>query len=150
MKSELEALRKESSDLKARVRTLEQKNDDLERAERISTAQLEDVEKKMNETLERCAILENELADKIAAEEHNFRLRFVVFLGHECHLQRRDEIRTTTYGRGAAASGEAGRRCWRVFIDDIDEWTHGDDPEIEWNDEWRGEGLRRFGICGFS
>lgn len=82
LRSELKTLKEEREKNRTSLRLLEQKNDDLERAERINTACLEDMEKKMNETVERCAILENELAEKILSEEHNFRLRFHSPLAH--------------------------------------------------------------------
>ncbi|XP_077475988.1 nuclear distribution protein nudE homolog 1-like [Stigmatopora argus] len=46
------------------IRELEQANDDLERAKRATIMSLEDFELRMNQAIERNAILENELDDK--------------------------------------------------------------------------------------
>lgn len=46
------------------IRDLEQKNDDLERAERVMLESVGDIEAKLNSAIERNALLENELDEK--------------------------------------------------------------------------------------
>ena len=46
------------------IRDLEQKNDDLERAERVMLESVGDIEAKLNSAIERNALLENELNEK--------------------------------------------------------------------------------------
>jgi len=57
------------------IRELEQTNDDLERAKRNVSAMVEDFEKRMNETLERNALLESELDEKETLQECIQRLK---------------------------------------------------------------------------
>lgn len=46
------------------IRDLEQKNDDLERSERVMLETVGDIEAKLNSAIERNALLENELDEK--------------------------------------------------------------------------------------
>lgn len=76
------ALQDENAQLKAikdelrkYVRELEQANDDLERAKRATVSSLEDFEQRLNEAIERNAILENELDEKETLVETVQRLK---------------------------------------------------------------------------
>ncbi|XP_028406684.1 nuclear distribution protein nudE-like 1-A [Dendronephthya gigantea] len=76
------ALQDENAQLKAiqdelrkYVRQLEQSNDDLERAKRVTVSSLEDFEQRLNEAIERNAILENELDEKETLVETVQRLK---------------------------------------------------------------------------
>lgn len=75
LRKECNELRIERDRLRIRVRDLEQKNDDLERSERNNQQLLEDLEKKLNETVERTAILESELLEKQLNSEEVYRLK---------------------------------------------------------------------------
>lgn len=57
------------------IRELEQTNDDLERAKRNVSAMVEDFERRMNETLERNALLESELDEKETLQDCIQRLK---------------------------------------------------------------------------
>ena len=46
------------------IRDLEQKNDDLERAERVMIESVKSIEAKLNSAIERNALLENEVDEK--------------------------------------------------------------------------------------
>jgi len=56
------------SDLQKYIRELEMSNDNLERANRCMMCSLEDFDKKLNEAIERNALLENEVEDKGALQ----------------------------------------------------------------------------------
>lgn len=56
------------SDLQKYIRELEMNNDNLERANRCMMCSLEDFDKKLNEAIERNALLENEVEDKGALQ----------------------------------------------------------------------------------
>lgn len=62
-------------ELRKYVRQLEQSNDDLERAKRVTVSSLEDFEQRLNEAIERNAILENELDEKETLVETVQRLK---------------------------------------------------------------------------
>ncbi|KAL9957030.1 hypothetical protein ACROYT_G038613 [Oculina patagonica] len=70
--AQLKAVREEVSKY---VRELEQANDDLERAKRATVCSLEDFEQKLNQAIERNAILENELDEKETLQESVQRLK---------------------------------------------------------------------------
>ncbi|CAG7786570.1 unnamed protein product [Allacma fusca] len=64
LSSEVASFRKTSDDVNQYVRVLEQKNDDLERANRAAGVSIEDFEQKLNCAIERNAFLESELDEK--------------------------------------------------------------------------------------
>ncbi|PIO54866.1 hypothetical protein TELCIR_23759, partial [Teladorsagia circumcincta] len=68
-------LRTEQEGNRARIRELEQRNDDLERHERNNQQEVADLERKVNEMTERLTLLENELAEKQTTAEEMYRLR---------------------------------------------------------------------------
>ncbi|EDO34270.1 predicted protein, partial [Nematostella vectensis] len=70
--AQLKAVREE---LQKYVRELEQANDDLERAKRATVCSLEDFEHRLNQAIERNAILENELDEKETLQETVQRLK---------------------------------------------------------------------------
>lgn len=70
--AQLKAVREE---VQKYVRELEQANDDLERAKRATVCSLEDFEQKLNQAIERNAILENELDEKETLQESVQRLK---------------------------------------------------------------------------
>lgn len=63
------------TDLQKYVRELEHNNDDLERGNRAMMCSLEDFEKKLNEAIEKNALLENEVEDKAGLQEMVQRLK---------------------------------------------------------------------------
>ncbi|KAK6747642.1 hypothetical protein RB195_000688 [Necator americanus] len=75
LRRELTVLRGEQEANRARIRELEQRNDDLERHERNNQQEVTDLEKKINEMTERLTLLENELAEKQTTTEEMYRLR---------------------------------------------------------------------------
>ncbi|CAJ0602317.1 unnamed protein product [Cylicocyclus nassatus] len=75
LRREVKLLRGEQESNKARIRELEQKNDDLERHERNNQQEVTDLEKKINEMTEKLTLLENELAEKQTTTEEVYRLR---------------------------------------------------------------------------
>lgn len=74
IEKELCSLRKEKLDSYKRVRELEQKNDDLERAQRMITESISAVETALNGAIERNAILESEIDEKETLKEKVQRL----------------------------------------------------------------------------
>ncbi|RCN26121.1 hypothetical protein ANCCAN_28159 [Ancylostoma caninum] len=68
LRREVTLLRGEQETNKARIRELEQKNDDLERHERNN-------QQEINEMTEKLTLLENELAEKQTTTEEMYRLR---------------------------------------------------------------------------
>ncbi|VDM66401.1 unnamed protein product [Strongylus vulgaris] len=75
LRREVTLLRGEQETNKARIRELEQKNDDLERHERNNQQEVTDLEKKINEMTEKLTLLENELVEKQTTTEEVYRLR---------------------------------------------------------------------------
>ncbi|KHJ91650.1 hypothetical protein OESDEN_08478 [Oesophagostomum dentatum] len=75
LRKEVKALREEQETNRARIRELEQKNDDLERHERNNQQEVVDLEKQINDMTEKLTLLENELAEKQTATEEVYRLR---------------------------------------------------------------------------
>ncbi|GMT24593.1 hypothetical protein PFISCL1PPCAC_15890 [Pristionchus fissidentatus] len=63
LRVELAAARSALDAARARIRTLEQANDDLERRDRNQEQMLEDLSKNLESTIERAALLESELAE---------------------------------------------------------------------------------------
>jgi len=63
------------SDLQKYVRELEHNNDNLERGNRAMMCSLEDFEKKLNEAIEKNALLENEVEDKAGLQDMVQRLK---------------------------------------------------------------------------
>lgn len=63
------------TDLQKYVRELEHNNDNLERGNRAMMSSLEDFEKKLNEAIEKNALLENEVEDKAGLQEMVQRLK---------------------------------------------------------------------------
>ncbi|KAK6058344.1 hypothetical protein COOONC_04086 [Cooperia oncophora] len=72
---QVKTLRSEQEGNRARIRELEQRNDDLERHERNNQQEVADLERKVNEMTERLTLLENELAEKQTTAEEMYRLR---------------------------------------------------------------------------
>ncbi|VDO37572.1 unnamed protein product [Haemonchus placei] len=75
LRREVKTLRTEQEGNRARIRELEQRNDDLERHERNNQQEVADLERKVNEMTERLTLLENELAEKQTTAEEMYRLR---------------------------------------------------------------------------
>lgn len=75
LRREVVSLRNEQETNRARIRELEQRNDDLERHERNNQQEVTDLERKVNEMTERLTLLENELAEKQTTAEEMYRLR---------------------------------------------------------------------------
>ncbi|VDL84585.1 unnamed protein product [Nippostrongylus brasiliensis] len=75
LRREVTILRTEQESNRARIRELEQRNDDLERHERNNQQEVTDLERKVNEMTERLTLLENELAEKQTTAEEMYRLR---------------------------------------------------------------------------
>lgn len=74
LEKELCSLRKEKLDSYKKIRELEQKNDDLERAQRMITESISAVETALNGAIERNAILESEIDEKESLKEKVQRL----------------------------------------------------------------------------
>jgi len=75
LEAQLNRVKAERDDMQRYIRELEQINDDLERAKRAALTSLEDFEKRLNETIERNAFLENELDEKESLKEYVQRLK---------------------------------------------------------------------------
>uniref|UniRef100_A0A914XNT0 NUDE domain-containing protein n=2 Tax=Plectus sambesii TaxID=2011161 RepID=A0A914XNT0_9BILA len=75
LEEQLTRVTQHRDELQRYIRELEQTNDDLERAKRNVSAMVEDFEKRMNETLERNALLESELDEKETLQECIQRLK---------------------------------------------------------------------------
>jgi len=75
LEAQLNRVKAERDDMQRYIRELEQVNDDLERAKRAALTSLEDFEKRLNETIERNAFLENELDEKDSLKEYVQRLK---------------------------------------------------------------------------
>lgn len=88
LRKELQIAKEELEAGKTRIRLLEQKNDDLERADRNNQQEMDDLMTKvlslflllsqliqLNGAIEKTSLLENEVAEKQAANEEMFRLR---------------------------------------------------------------------------
>lgn len=75
LERELEAAQTERDELRKTIRELEQANDDLERAKRNALTSLEDLERGMNDMIERNALLENELEEGESVKVQYQRLR---------------------------------------------------------------------------
>ncbi|KRZ28464.1 Nuclear distribution protein nudE-like 1-B, partial [Trichinella pseudospiralis] len=75
LEEELNRLRVERDELHRYVRELEQVNDHLERAHREAAVSLEDYDRRLNEAIERNALLESELDEKDALRAHIQRLK---------------------------------------------------------------------------
>ncbi|GAA5944111.1 uncharacterized protein JCM15063_005317 [Sporobolomyces koalae] len=75
MQRELESLRTSENKLRGRIRDMELDNDDLEKSEREKVSSLQDLENRYNKSLERIALLEEELVTKAQLEEEVQRLK---------------------------------------------------------------------------
>ncbi|GAA6014436.1 hypothetical protein JCM11491_007053 [Sporobolomyces phaffii] len=75
MQRELESLRTSEKKLRDRLRDMELDNDDLEKSEREKDSSLQDLENRYNKSLERIALLEEELVTKAQLEEEVQRLK---------------------------------------------------------------------------
>ncbi|CAO3580457.1 unnamed protein product [Absidia cylindrospora] len=75
MQREIDILRTTEAMFRKKILDLELDNDDLERTERAATSSLSDLEVKLNKTIERNAILENEINSKDQLTEQAQRLR---------------------------------------------------------------------------
>ncbi|TPP64900.1 Nuclear distribution protein nudE 1-B [Fasciola gigantica] len=64
LQEELSKLKSEKDKMQRYIRELEQTNDDLERSKRAAIVSLEDFEARLNQSIERNAILKNELEEK--------------------------------------------------------------------------------------
>ena len=72
---ELTTLRDSHNIYKNKLRDMELDNDELENAERMVASSLNDMETRYNKTIERTALLEEELVEKSRLEEENQRLK---------------------------------------------------------------------------
>ncbi|KAN0064475.1 NADH:ubiquinone oxidoreductase [Thecaphora frezii] len=72
---EVNALREQHNLYKAKLRDMEMDNDELENAERMIASSLADMESRYNKTIERTALLEEELVQKSALQDENQRLK---------------------------------------------------------------------------
>ncbi|KAG2227861.1 hypothetical protein INT45_002099, partial [Circinella minor] len=75
MQREIDILRATEEMFRRKILELELDNDDLERTERAATSSLSDLEVKLNKTIERNVILENEIATKDNLTEQTQRLK---------------------------------------------------------------------------
>ncbi|KAK4704936.1 hypothetical protein P7C70_g1277, partial [Phenoliferia sp. Uapishka_3] len=75
MQKELESLRASEKALRTKLRDMELDNDDLEKSEREKDSSLQDFETRYGKSLERTALLEEELVNKAHLEEEAQRLR---------------------------------------------------------------------------
>ncbi|KAK4052544.1 NADH:ubiquinone oxidoreductase [Microbotryomycetes sp. JL221] len=75
MQKELESLRSSEKSLRGRLRDMELDNDDLEKAEREKESSLQDLEARYGRSIERIALLEEELVTKAQLEEEVQRLK---------------------------------------------------------------------------
>ncbi|KAM0752516.1 hypothetical protein T439DRAFT_209997 [Meredithblackwellia eburnea MCA 4105] len=75
MQRELESLRASEKTLRTQLRDMELDNDDLEKSEREKDSSLQDFEARYGKSLERIALLEEELVNKAQLEEEAQRLR---------------------------------------------------------------------------
>ncbi|GAA5841425.1 hypothetical protein JCM3766R1_004080 [Sporobolomyces carnicolor] len=75
MQRELESLRSSEKKLREQLRDMELDNDDLEKSEREKDSSLQDLENRYNKSLERIALLEEELVMKAQMEEEVQRLK---------------------------------------------------------------------------
>ncbi|KAL8293717.1 hypothetical protein RQP46_000418 [Phenoliferia psychrophenolica] len=75
MQRELESLRASEKALRTKLRDMELDNDDLEKSEREKDSSLQDFEARYGKSLERIALLEEELVNKAQLEEEAQRLR---------------------------------------------------------------------------
>ncbi len=75
LQKELGQLREATDVYKAKLRDTEMTNDELENAERMIASSLADMEGKYNKTIEKTALLEEELIEKTRLEEENQRLK---------------------------------------------------------------------------
>lgn len=74
LQSDINNIRNEKTKLTAYIRELEQKNDDLERAERMIAESVAAVEASLNMAIERNAMLESEVDEKESLKEKLQRL----------------------------------------------------------------------------
>ncbi|KAF2903408.1 hypothetical protein ILUMI_02786 [Ignelater luminosus] len=74
LRSDIDILKEEKIQLTKYIRELEQKNDDLERAQRVVTETVGAIEMSLNNALERNAILESEVDEKECLKEKLQRL----------------------------------------------------------------------------
>lgn len=75
MQRELESLRASENSVRVKLRDIELDNDDLEKSEREKDSSLQDVEARYGKSLERIALLEEELVGKAQLEEELQRLK---------------------------------------------------------------------------
>lgn len=75
LQKELSLLKEAVDVYKAKLRDTEMTNDELENAERMIASSLADMEGKYNKTIEKTALLEEELIEKQRLEEENQRLK---------------------------------------------------------------------------
>ncbi|SCZ99189.1 BZ3500_MvSof-1268-A1-R1_Chr7-1g09428 [Microbotryum saponariae] len=75
MQRELESLRISEKQLRTKLRDMELDNDDLEKAEREKDSSLQDLENRYGKSIERIALLEEELVNKAQLDEEVQRLK---------------------------------------------------------------------------
>ncbi|ORY74524.1 hypothetical protein BCR35DRAFT_140361 [Leucosporidium creatinivorum] len=75
MQRELESLRASEKDVRTKLRDMELDNDDLEKSEREKDSSLQDLENRYGKSIERIALLEEELVNKAQLEEEVQRLK---------------------------------------------------------------------------
>ncbi|GAA5991899.1 hypothetical protein JCM10908_002261 [Rhodotorula pacifica] len=101
MQRELETLRATEKSLRTRLRDMELDNDDLEKSEREKDSSLQDLETRYNKSLERIALLEEELVAKAQLEEEVQRLK------DELRDVNEELVVTRAQAESAAAAAEA-------------------------------------------
>ncbi|XP_031569596.1 nuclear distribution protein nudE-like 1 isoform X2 [Actinia tenebrosa] len=100
LQDETAQLRAVKEELQKYVRELEQANDDLERAKRATVCSLEDFEHRLNQAIERNAILENELDEKETLQETVQRLKDEARdLRQELHVRQLEKKKPEDFGK---------------------------------------------------
>ncbi|BGP55059.1 NADH:ubiquinone oxidoreductase [Rhodotorula sphaerocarpa] len=108
MQRELETLRATEKSLRTKLRDMELDNDDLEKSEREKDSSLQDLETRYNKSLERIALLEEELVAKAQLEEEVQRLKDELRDVNEELVVTRSQAQATTEAlKAAQASPEA-------------------------------------------
>lgn len=103
----------------AQMRDLEVNNDELENAERMVASSLHDLEARFNDTLERNAMMEDELRKKGLLEEENQRLKDELQEANEELAVLRDSMNSTRSNARASTPAEASSSVGRRSTDDL-------------------------------
>ncbi|SCV70732.1 BQ2448_3494 [Microbotryum intermedium] len=95
MQRELESLRTSEKQLRTKLRDMELDNDDLEKSEREKDSSLQDLENRYGKSIERIALLEEELVNKAQLDEEVQRLKDELRDLHEEMAVVRSQAATT-------------------------------------------------------